>query len=366
MPSLRPDEARHGRARARWSSSARSRGSTGRRGSSRARRARRAEPLVVVTGASLGDRDDSLATLARSFLIGGPIAVLLASGIGYLLATIGFRPVEAMRQRAKRISLTREGERLPLPDAHDEIRRLGETLNEMLARLEESFERERQFVADASHELRTPLAVVKAELEAAMRAEGNGAQRARVAGRRPRGDRPPRTARGGPAPDRPLGGRRAARTPRGGGAARTARAHRPALRATAPASRAAGSTSTRRRTCGVAIDPLRSRQALGNLVDNALRYGAGDIRLAARGNGDVGRDRRERRGRRLPRRAGAACVRALRARRQRPHARGDRDRARDRARDRRGPWRHGRDRRRPASNGATVRLRVPLGARAAS
>ncbi|MGZ8476363.1 MAG: histidine kinase dimerization/phospho-acceptor domain-containing protein [Candidatus Limnocylindria bacterium] len=130
--------------------------------------------LVVVTAASLGDRADTLSTLARSFLIGGPIAVLLASGAGYLLATVGFRPVEAMRQRAMRISLTRDDERLPLPGAHDEIRRLGETLNEMLARLEASFERERQFVADASHELRTPLAVVKAELEAAMRAQGNG------------------------------------------------------------------------------------------------------------------------------------------------------------------------------------------------
>ena len=152
--------------------------------------------------------------LSKSFLIGGPIAVLLASGIGYMLATIGFRPVEAMRQRAKRISLTHEGERLPLPDAHDEIRRLGETLNEMLARLEDSFERERQFVADASHELRTPLAVVKAELEAAMRAEGNGAQRTRVAGRRSGGDGSPWPARGGPAPDRSIRGRGAAGAPR--------------------------------------------------------------------------------------------------------------------------------------------------------
>ena len=56
-------------------------------------------------------------------------------------------------------------ERLPLP-AHDEIRRLGETLNAMLARLRGSLERERRFVADASHELRTPLAVLKTELEA--------------------------------------------------------------------------------------------------------------------------------------------------------------------------------------------------------
>ena len=125
--------------------------------------------LVLVVGVSLADRQETLSSLVRSFLIGVPVAVLLASGIGYWLATAGLAPVEAMRQRAKRVSLGRGGERLPLPEAHDEIRRLGETLNEMLARLEESFQRERRFVADASHELRTPLAVLKSELEAAIR-----------------------------------------------------------------------------------------------------------------------------------------------------------------------------------------------------
>ena len=134
VPALRPDEAR----RAAREPLILEREVAGVDGPARilARPARsQGRTLVVVTGASLGDRDDSLSTLAKSFLIGGPIAVLLASGIGYMLATIGFRPVEAMRQRAKRISLTRDDERLPLPDAHDEIRRLGETLNEMLARL---------------------------------------------------------------------------------------------------------------------------------------------------------------------------------------------------------------------------------------
>ena len=74
-----------------------------------------------------------------------------------------------MRRRAAEISASEPGRRLPVPRSRDEVERLGETLNEMLARLEGAFERERTFVSDASHELRTPLAILKAELELAMR-----------------------------------------------------------------------------------------------------------------------------------------------------------------------------------------------------
>src|SRR5437879_9668478 len=73
-----------------------------------------------------------------------------------------------MRTRAAAISAKRLSERLPLPASHDEVSRLGETLNAMLARLETSLERERSFVADASHELRTPLAHLQAEVELAL------------------------------------------------------------------------------------------------------------------------------------------------------------------------------------------------------
>ena len=77
-----------------------------------------------------------------------------------------------MRRRAATSRSVGADEQLPLPAAHDEVRRLGETLNEMLARLRGSYERERRFVADASHELRTPLSVLKTELEGTLRSAG--------------------------------------------------------------------------------------------------------------------------------------------------------------------------------------------------
>jgi two-component system OmpR family sensor kinase len=94
---------------------------------------------------------------------------LLASLAGYALAGTALRPVEAMRRRAAAISAAGPDERLPLPEANDELRRLGETLNAMLGRLEAALARERSFVDDASHELRTPLALHKTEMELALR-----------------------------------------------------------------------------------------------------------------------------------------------------------------------------------------------------
>jgi signal transduction histidine kinase len=123
----------------------------------------------VVAAASLEDRDEALAALLTQLAIGGPLALLLASLAGYALAGAALRPVESMRRRAAEISGTVGGRRLPEPEGDDEIARLARTLNAMLARLEESAERERRFVAEASHELRTPLASLKAELELALR-----------------------------------------------------------------------------------------------------------------------------------------------------------------------------------------------------
>jgi signal transduction histidine kinase len=243
---------------------------------------------VVVVGQSLDDRDETLAGVVASFAIGGPIAVLAASLLGYLLAAAGLRPVEAMRRRAADLSLGDDGGRLPLPGARDEIHRLGTTLNEMLGRMRASFERERRFVADASHELRTPLAVLKAELETALRADGLPAEaRESLVAALEEADGLAqladdllliaRSSSDGRLPVQPEEVdvrdllEQAARRfeDRAGAQGRS-------IEADAPAGLSA------------ALDPLRMRQALGNLVDNALRHGAGTVSLAARQrDGDI-------------------------------------------------------------------------------
>jgi two-component system OmpR family sensor kinase len=129
----------------------------------------RGRRLAVVVGAGADDRNSQLASLALLLVISGPIALLLASLAGYGVASAALRPVEAMRRKADEITEEDPGGRLPVGRADDEITRLGTTLNGMLARLERALDRERAFVADASHELRTPLAILKTEIELALR-----------------------------------------------------------------------------------------------------------------------------------------------------------------------------------------------------
>jgi signal transduction histidine kinase len=235
---------------------------------------------VVVVGQSLGDRDETLTGLLVSFGIGGPIAVLVASLLGYGLATGTLRPVEAMRRRAAAVSLSAGDEALPLPEAHDEVRRLGETLNEMLDRLRRSFERERRFVADASHELRTPIAVLKTELETLLRRDHPPEMHDALVAAADEADHLARLAEDLLVLARASEGRLAVRP-------EPLDSHR-VLASTRDRFGERAATEGRRivvdAPAGLVLDadPMRLRQALGNLVDNALRHGGRDIVLAAR------------------------------------------------------------------------------------
>lgn len=236
--------------------------------------------LVVVVGVSRDGRAEALASLRAQLLVGGPIALLLAALAGYALAAAALRPVESMRRGAAEISATSEGRRLPLSRPDDEIRRLGETLNEMLARLETALARERGFVADASHELRTPLALLKTELELAVRRprtpeELQDALRSAVE----EVDRLAQLAEDLLA---------IARSDRGTLPIRPAPLKVAELFADVVHRFEARAAAAGRRIevddpgdLALVADALRLEQALGNLVDNALRHGSGTIRLAA-------------------------------------------------------------------------------------
>jgi two-component system OmpR family sensor kinase len=229
---------------------------------------------VVAVARSLAGRTDSLEHLRHELVLILPLALILASLAGYGLAAGALRPVEAMRRRAGGVTATRPG-RLPVPRSRDEVSRLAVTLNDMLARLEASFEHERRFVDDAAHELRTPLALLRAELELALR--------------RPRSREELEDALRSAAEETERLSRLAedllliARADQGGLPIRRERVAAGEVLATV-----AGRFATRAHALGrdlqvddsdalLDADPIRVEQALGNLVDNALIYGHGPV-----------------------------------------------------------------------------------------
>ena len=241
---------------------------------------------VLVLARPLRQTEETLHRLFGGLLVAGPIGLLLATLGGYLLAAAALRPVESMRRRASAISATTPGARLPVPPSRDEIRDLAETLNEMLARLEAALEHERRFVADASHELRTPLALLKAELELALRRPRTAEQlRAAVESAAEETDRLVLLAEDLlliARSDQEVLGLRIETVDLGALARSTA--DRFVERASSVQRRVAVEIPS---LTEVSADKLRLEQALRNLVDNALGYGEGTITITARPVGDA-------------------------------------------------------------------------------
>jgi len=184
-----------------------------------------------------------------------------------------------MRARAAEISASHRGQRLPVPAQRDELGRLGETLNDMLARLELAFERDRSFVSDASHELRTPLALLKTEIELAL--EEPRSKRELEAALRSAGEETDRLAQ--LAEDLLL----LARIDKGLLPLRSTPTvldelfERVAERFARRAREADRTIACDGHGIEIVGDSLRLEQALSNLVDNALRHGRGTVRVDA-------------------------------------------------------------------------------------
>ena len=119
---------------------------------------------VVQVAQSLDDVRDTLENLLGALLVSVPILVTVAGSSGYFLAARALAPIDQITLTARRISAEDLSARLNIPVTNDEVGRLTQTLNDMLARLDDSFQRERQFTNDASHELRTPLTAMQAIL----------------------------------------------------------------------------------------------------------------------------------------------------------------------------------------------------------
>jgi heavy metal sensor kinase len=118
---------------------------------------------IVQVAQSTREINATLGRLLSNLLIAAPLLLLAAAACGYFLAARALRPVDEMTHMARRISAEDLSARLNL-SGDDEIGHLASTFDEMLARLEDSFRRERQFTSDASHELRTPLTAMQAIL----------------------------------------------------------------------------------------------------------------------------------------------------------------------------------------------------------
>ena len=245
---------------------------------------------IVLVGQTLVARNATLGAILRLLLLCGPAVLLVAGGLGWFLARASLRPVDDLRAQASRISDGNLDHRLAVSPTHDEIARLATTLNDMLSRLQRGVERERRVVDDASHELRTPLGILQTELDLALRKSRTNAElRAALVSAAEVSESLNRLAE-----DMLV-------------LARANNGQLPILRERTDiallARDVAASFAGRARDLGVgievtappelvaSIDAGRLRQALGNLIDNALKHsprgGTVTLRAAVAAAGDL-------------------------------------------------------------------------------
>ncbi len=234
---------------------------------------------VAVTAVRLDQRDEALRELLAQLAIANLLALALASLVGYRLAHAALDPVERYRVQAEEITHGATGVRLAVPEGRsDEIVRLGSTLNTMLDAQELAAERQRQFIDDASHELLTPLSTLSAEIDLALR-KPRSAEELEAALRR---------LAAGSAQLVELAqslltlGKLGSTTPEAEDVSA-----RDALAVAARRAKSQLYAGTRHVEVDaptdlfIHADPALFERALGNLVDNAVRYGAGTITLSA-------------------------------------------------------------------------------------
>lgn len=123
---------------------------------------------TVISGRTLEEVDESSATLVGLLAVGLPLLLVVLAAVMWRVVGRSLMPVEAMRAEVDSITAAGLDKRVPEPQSSDEIGRLATTMNQMLARLEVSQERQRRFVSDASHEMRSPVSTIRHHAEVAL------------------------------------------------------------------------------------------------------------------------------------------------------------------------------------------------------
>jgi len=129
------------------------------------------ETYILQVATPLGPTEATLRRVKVLFFLAAPAVLLLAALGGYWTSRRALAPVDAITHAARSIGIRNLSQRLDVPATGDELQRLSETWNDMLARLESAVKRLSQFTADASHELRTPIALIRTTAELSLRRE---------------------------------------------------------------------------------------------------------------------------------------------------------------------------------------------------